>query len=64
MNKDQKEGRFENLKGRIKQAVGGLSGDKATEAEGGAQRAEGAVKKAFGDLKERFAKKPEPGHQG
>jgi uncharacterized protein YjbJ (UPF0337 family) len=59
MNRDQKEGRFESLKGRIKQAAGSLTGDKAKEGEGASERATGAVKKAFGDLKERLTKKLE-----
>jgi uncharacterized protein YjbJ (UPF0337 family) len=59
MNREQKEGRFENLKGRIKQAAGSLTGDKAKEGEGASERATGAVKKAIGDLREKFTKRPE-----
>jgi uncharacterized protein YjbJ (UPF0337 family) len=57
MNRDQKEGRFENLKGRIQQGGGSFTGDKSKEAEGAAERAAGAVKKAFGDLKDRLSKR-------
>jgi uncharacterized protein YjbJ (UPF0337 family) len=59
MDKDQKEGRFEHLKGRIKEAAGKLSGDKQQEAEGATERGAGSVKKAFGDLKEKITKKLE-----
>jgi len=59
MNRDQKEGRFENLKGRVKQAAGIVSGDKEKESQGATERAEGSLKKALGDLKQRFAKKME-----
>jgi uncharacterized protein YjbJ (UPF0337 family) len=59
MNREQKEGRFENLKGRFRQATAGLSGDKAKEAQGAGERAEGSIKKALGDLKQRFTKKME-----
>ena len=59
MNREQKEGRFENLKGRFRQAVGTVSGDKEKEAQGAGERAEGSIKKALGDLKQRFAKKME-----
>jgi uncharacterized protein YjbJ (UPF0337 family) len=59
MNREQREGRFENLKGRVKQAAGSLTGDKAKEGEGAAERATGAVKKAFGDLKEKLTKRSE-----
>jgi uncharacterized protein YjbJ (UPF0337 family) len=57
MNKDQKTGTAENLKGRVKQAVGIISGDKKKESEGASERAGGAVKKAVGDFKHGIAKK-------
>jgi uncharacterized protein YjbJ (UPF0337 family) len=57
MNKDQKSGTVENLKGRAKQAVGIVTGDKAEESSGASERAGGAVKKAFGDIKHGVAKK-------
>jgi len=59
MDKLQKQGRFENLRGRFRQAMGTATGDKAKEAQGAGERAEGSIKKALGDLRERFAKKPE-----
>ncbi len=34
MNKDQILGKVENIKGRIKEAMGAASGDKHTEGEG------------------------------
>jgi len=57
MNRDQKEGRVENIKGRAKQAVGIVTGDKDKESQGASERAGGAVKKAVGDLKHGLAKK-------
>ena len=57
MNKDQKEGQVENIKGRVKQAVGSVTGDKDKEADGASERTGGAIKKAFGDLKHDIAKK-------
>jgi uncharacterized protein YjbJ (UPF0337 family) len=59
MNKEQREGRLDNLRGRLKQGWGSASGDKAKEAEGATERASGSLKKAFGDLKQRLAKKLE-----
>lgn len=59
MNKDQSHGAAKNIKGRIKESVGVLTGNKAEEAEGSADRAKGAVQKAFGDLKHNIAKKLE-----
>ena len=57
MNKDQKKGAAQNIKGRVKQAAGVITGDKDTESEGAADRAKGAARKAFGDLKNGIAKK-------
>jgi uncharacterized protein YjbJ (UPF0337 family) len=57
MNKDQKNGAVENIKGRVKQAVGIVSGNKEKESEGASERAGGAVKKAVGDLKHGLAKR-------
>ena len=34
MNKDQMKGKLDNLKGRVKEALGAASGDKQTEGEG------------------------------
>jgi uncharacterized protein YjbJ (UPF0337 family) len=57
MNKDQKNGAVENIKGRVKQAAGIISGDKKQESEGASERAVGSVKKAVGDFKHGVAKK-------
>jgi uncharacterized protein YjbJ (UPF0337 family) len=59
MNKDQSGGVAQNLKGRVKEAAGVLTGNKAREAEGAADRGKGAVKKAVGDLKHKIAEKLE-----
>jgi uncharacterized protein YjbJ (UPF0337 family) len=59
MNKDQKSGALNNLKGRVKEAIGIVTGDKDKESEGAAERAAGAAKKAVGDLKHKVAKKIE-----
>lgn len=57
MNKDQKSGSLDNIKGRIKQATGIITGNHDKESEGASQRAGGAVRKAVGDLKHDIAKK-------
>jgi uncharacterized protein YjbJ (UPF0337 family) len=57
MNKDQKDGTGEDIKGRVKQAAGIVTGNKDQESEGASERAAGAVKKAVGDLKHDIAKK-------
>lgn len=57
MNKDQKEGLGQNIKGRVKEAAGVLTGDRDKESDGAAERAKGAAKKAVGDVKHAIAKK-------
>jgi uncharacterized protein YjbJ (UPF0337 family) len=57
MNKDQKQGTVENIKGRAKQAAGVVTGNKNAESEGAAERAKGAARKAYGDVKRGVAKK-------
>ncbi len=51
MNDDELKGKGENLKGRVKQAAGSVSGDKKLEAEGLVDRAKGAVKEKIGEVK-------------
>ena len=59
MNKDQVNGKVENIKGRVKEAAGALSGDKKTQAEGLADRVKGAAQEKLGDLKHNAARKIE-----
>ena len=57
MNKAQMKGRAENVKGRAKQAVGFVTGDRGTQLDGTIDRAKGAVRKKVGDIKHRIARK-------
>jgi len=52
MNKDELKGKAENLKGRVKDALGSLTGDKGKQAEGGVDRARGTIREKFGKAKE------------
>lgn len=58
-NDDEVKGKFENLKGRAKQAAGAVTGDKSLEAEGLGERVKGAVKEKVGEIK-RESKNPPP----
>lgn len=51
MNDDQLKGKAENLKGRVKDAAGALTGNKQTQAEGVIDRVKGAVREKVGDVK-------------
>jgi uncharacterized protein YjbJ (UPF0337 family) len=57
MNKDQRNGVGQNIKGRIKEAAGAISGNKKIEAEGIADRVAGAAKAVVGAAKHGIAKK-------
>ena len=57
MNKDKKDGAGRNVKGRLKEAAGIVSGNKKLEGEGLADRVVGAAKYAVGAVKHAAAKK-------
>jgi uncharacterized protein YjbJ (UPF0337 family) len=48
MNRDEIEGKKENIKGRIKEAAGTLTGNKELESEGSNERADGAAQEEIG----------------
>jgi uncharacterized protein YjbJ (UPF0337 family) len=47
------EGKFDDVKGRVKQAAGDLADDRDLKNEGTADRASGAAKDKVGDLKDK-----------
>lgn len=51
MNRDEIEGKKENVKGRVKEAAGTLVGNKDLEAEGANERADGAAREQVGKAK-------------
>jgi uncharacterized protein YjbJ (UPF0337 family) len=52
MNKDELKGKAENLKGRVKEAFGSVTGDKSKQAEGFVERVKGTVREKFGKAKD------------
>lgn len=52
MDKDRIEGVGHQAKGSIKEAVGKVTGDKRTEAEGAAEKAAGKVQNTAGGVKD------------
>lgn len=52
MDKDRIEGAARSAKGTIKEAVGKVTGDKKTEAEGQADKAAGKVQNTVGGAKD------------
>ncbi len=56
MNKDHVKGAAEKVKGAVKDAAGGLTGDNKLQAEGKLDKAKGAVHTAVGDVKDAVKK--------
>jgi len=52
MDKDRVEGVGHQAKGSVKEAVGKMTGDKKTEAEGTTEKAAGKVQNAVGGAKD------------
>ena len=50
-NKDEAEGKWEQVKGTVKEKVGEVTGDRELEAEGDAQHTEGATQETWGKFK-------------
>ena len=48
MKQQEARGKAKKVKGRVKEAVGIISGDRKLENEGAAQRAAGAVQESLG----------------
>jgi uncharacterized protein YjbJ (UPF0337 family) len=54
MNEDHAKGAWDKTKGAVKDAVGGLTGDTKTQAEGKLDKAKGASEDAKGNVKDAF----------
>jgi uncharacterized protein YjbJ (UPF0337 family) len=52
MHKDQAEGAGKQVKGALKDAAGGLTGDDRLQAEGKLDKSEGKLQQKVGDAKE------------
>ncbi|GHD14114.1 CsbD family protein [Tianweitania populi] len=59
VNKDQVEGVGKQVKGAVKDAVGGATGDTSMQVDGKLDKAEGKVQKGVGDVKSDAARKLE-----
>jgi uncharacterized protein YjbJ (UPF0337 family) len=56
MNEDQVKGRINEMKGRVKEAIGIVAGDKKMENKGKVKSLKGKVQAGFGDAKEKIKK--------
>jgi uncharacterized protein YjbJ (UPF0337 family) len=57
MNKDQIKGKAENIKGRVKEAAGALTGSKQRQAEGLIDRVQGAAREKVGQARHDAARR-------
>lgn len=57
MNRDQAEGKWEQIKGRAKKAWAELTDDDLKRAEGSEDKLYGIIQEKFGDTKEAIQKK-------
>jgi len=57
MNKDQVQGKWEQIKGSAKKVWGNLTDDDFKKAEGDEQKLYGIIQEKFGDTKEVIARK-------
>jgi len=48
MNRDEREGKKTNIKGRVKEAAGTLTGNEELESEGAEERAAGEAQEKIG----------------
>jgi uncharacterized protein YjbJ (UPF0337 family) len=52
MDQDRIEGAAKKVKGSVKEAIGKVTGDAKTEAEGNAEKNEGRIQNAVGGMKD------------
>ncbi len=57
MNRDQIEGKIDELKGNVKKRIGGASEDPGKQAEGWAEEKKGQVQKKIGDVEDESARR-------
>jgi len=52
MNQDQVKGKWDQIKGKAKKALAGITGDDAKKAEGSVDKLHGEIQEKVGDVKE------------
>ncbi len=56
MNEDKIKGKIEEIKGDVKERIGGASKDRSTQAEGFVENKKGKLRGAMGDVKDEARK--------
>jgi uncharacterized protein YjbJ (UPF0337 family) len=57
MNKDEIKGKFEEIKGEVKQKLGSLTKDRKTQAEGFVEEQKGKVREKIGEMEPKSERK-------
>ena len=63
MDKDRIKGKIDEIKGDIKERIGGATKDRSTQAEGWAENKKGKVQEKIGELKDEMRKDDDPAHR-
>ncbi|UXU89655.1 CsbD family protein [Burkholderia sp. S-53] len=58
MNRDQVRGRIAEAKGKMKEMVGRVMGNRSTRMQGKVEQVVGKTQASFGDAKEQFKRRP------
>ncbi|AZQ53524.1 CsbD family protein [Burkholderia cenocepacia] len=58
MNRDQMRGRIAEAKGKLKEMVGRIMGNRSTRMQGKVEQVVGKTQASFGDAKEQLRKRP------
>jgi uncharacterized protein YjbJ (UPF0337 family) len=56
MDKDRIKGKWEQVKGEVKDRVGGATKDRSTQAEGILEKKKGEVREGYGEAKDEMRK--------
>jgi uncharacterized protein YjbJ (UPF0337 family) len=56
VNKDQIKGKIEQIKGDVKERIGGASKDRSTQGEGFMEEKKGKLREAYGNVKDDLRK--------
>jgi uncharacterized protein YjbJ (UPF0337 family) len=59
MDKDRIKGKIEQVKGEVKERVGGATKDRSTQAEGILEKKKGEIREGYGEAKDEMRKERE-----
>lgn len=59
MDKDRIKGKIEQVKGEVKERIGGATKDRSTQAEGILEKKKGEIREGYGEAKDEMRKEKE-----